>query len=103
MAEFIIDITKAVKDTAERALDEYQYKGLTIRQWADKIESCEYQPVKHGRWIHTDRFDNDGWRIYRCSKCNFEIRCLDENSNLIITQEKYCANCGAKMDGGDDE
>lgn len=88
MAEFIIDITKAVKDTAERALDEYQYKGLTIRQWADKITAGEYQPVKHGRWFH----DCEGYA--RCSVCN------EHEMNGVAIFYTYCPSCGAKMDGG---
>lgn len=33
------------KKAGEYALDEFEYKGLTIRQWADKITSGEYQKV----------------------------------------------------------
>ena len=34
------------KKAGEYALDEFEYKGLTIRQWADKITGGEYQPVE---------------------------------------------------------
>lgn len=91
MAEWKIDITKAVKDTAERAMDEYQYNGMTIREWADKITSGEYQPVKHGRWFH----DSEGYA--RCSVCN------EHEINGFAIFCTYCPNCGAIMDGGEDE
>lgn len=29
------------KEIADKALDEFEYKGMTIRQWADKITSGE--------------------------------------------------------------
>lgn len=91
MAEMKIDITKAVKDTAERALDEYQYKGHTIREWADKITSREYQPVKRGSWsekqvAYKDSF-GDFHFGFKCSECG-----------AIISKSNYCGNCGAKMD-----
>lgn len=70
MAEFKIDITRAVIDTAERALDEYKYKGHTIREWADKITSGEYQLVKPGnncdipRYIDAEALKKDLTRFY---------------------------------------
>jgi rubrerythrin len=84
MAKMNIDITKVVKKAAEGVLDEFEYKGLTIREWADKIASGEYQPVKRGRWI-------DSWI---CSECKGGSR--EPNT-------PYCPNCGAKMDGGYEE
>lgn len=46
------------KQGGEWALDVFEYKGLTIRQWADKITAGEYQPVKHGGtenlWVSCD-------------------------------------------------
>lgn len=87
MAKMKIDITKAVKDTSERALDEYQYKGMTIREWADKITSGEYQPIKHARW----EISCDGYYPY-CSNCRKEPQGRE--------MTPYCPNCGAKMDGG---
>ena len=88
MAEWKIDITKAVKDTAERALNEYQYKGMTIREWADKITSGEYQPVKHGRWECKDF----------CSECGF----LREVPEPNLRYYHFCPNCGARMDGDEE-
>jgi hypothetical protein len=37
---------------AEWALDEFEYNGHTIREWADKITVGEYQPVKHGGTVN---------------------------------------------------
>lgn len=81
MAQWKIDITKVVKKAAEGALDEFEYKGLTIREWADKIASGEYQPVRHGHWDEIATF-------LICSKCKKPFK----------YQYPYCPNCGAKMD-----
>ena len=44
-------------------------------------------PVVHGKWIY---YNNNGWRV--CSHCKDRRR--------TFTLDKYCPNCGAKMDGG---
>ena len=46
-------------------------------------------PVRHGRWVHHIA---GGKQIsaYWCSVCNVEHE----------TEQNYCPNCGAKMDGG---
>lgn len=73
------------KKAGEYALDEFEYNGLTIRQWADKITSGKYQPVKHGRW----EINCDGYYPY-CSNCKSE----PQGREMTL----YCPNCGAKMD-----
>lgn len=72
---------------AKWALDVFEYKGLTIRQWVDKITTGEYQPVKHGRWIRR----RNGH--YYCNNCGCEER--------FIYQRNYCPKCGAVMDEED--
>ena len=42
-----IDIEKMVKEVAEKALDEYEYKGKTIRRYADMIDSGDLVKVVH--------------------------------------------------------
>ena len=48
-----------------------------------------YAPVRHGRWVHHIA---GGKQISACwcSVCNVEHE----------TEQNYCPNCGAKMDGG---
>ena len=47
-------------------------------------------PLRHGRWVETDRDDPC---YYYCSECHRQVD----------MQENYCPNCGAKMEGGEDE
>ena len=70
---------------ARYALDEVEYEGLTIRQWADKITGGEYAPVVHSKW----EICCDGYYPY----CK---RCRNEPQGRVMTQ--FCPNCGAKMD-----
>ena len=84
--------TMSYKEIGEKganyALDEVEYNGLTIRQWADKITGGEYAPVVHGHWIRQD----DSFTRFKCSN----PKCGIENCSGF---ENYCPNCGAKMDG----
>ena len=70
---------------ANYALDEFEYNGLTIRQWADKITSGDYAPVVHGRWVNG----------CQCSVCG--DRHGPYNSRHV-QYYNHCPNCGAKMD-----
>ena len=83
--------TMSYKEIGEKgaryALDEVEYKGLTIRQWADKITGGEYVRVVHGHWIRQD----ESFTRYKCSN----PECGAENFSGF---ENYCPNCGAKMD-----
>ena len=65
-------------------------------------------PVVHGRWI-VDEDPHDG--DVRCSCCLTCIDALHERNWPMLTAlgytlqsyYKYCPNCGAKMDGSDNE
>lgn len=58
----------------------------TLREWINKQPTIEAEPVRHGRWEDC----SSGWM---CSRCSF----------TQIKDSNYCPNCGAKMDGGNDE
>lgn len=101
------------KKASEYALDEIEYNGLTIRQWADKIASGKYQPVKHGRWIekrisymkwvpnYDDDVDADDVALESMTeqKCSYCKRWTIKITHHI--ELNYCPLCGAKMDGDD--
>lgn len=56
----------------------------------------------HGRWIASKKCNHkpcriknlDKWVVYECSECGYS------NGRK---QSNYCPNCGAKMDGKEDE
>ena len=59
--------------------------------------TADVVPVKHGHWEYDKHF-----RFARCSECEAEFYICDleeiSGGNLV----NYCPNCGAKMDGGDE-
>lgn len=60
-------------------------------------------PAKHGHWIEKE-YEYGGLMAEKmfctCSVCGKEqMQKLDDNFKLFLTP--YCANCGTKMDGGE--
>ena len=57
----------------------------------DNMPTIDAEPVRHGRWIKKEW---EGYEpFYLCSECN----------KLHNQDYHYCNNCGAKMDGGQNE
>ena len=56
-------------------------------------ESVDAAPVVHGRWAH---LGGDEWC---CSACGFVIT---TEGSWDKPTKKYCEDCGAKMDGGEE-
>lgn len=52
--------------------------------------AADVQPIKHGRWI--------GNEVIQCSNCNFTMN-GNAYGKLVYKCFKYCPNCGARMDG----
>ena len=66
-------------------------RELFGREKRDIIRLMEMaESVKYGDWIEGD------YMYFHCSECGFEF---DEPENIT----PYCPNCGAKMDGGDED
>ena len=64
--------------------------GSVAVMFADSIPAADVAPVVHGRWVH---LGGDEWC---CSACGFVIS--TEGSWEKPTQ-KYCEDCGAKIEG----
>ena len=63
---------------------------------------ADVAPVVHGQWLRSDD-DWDSLTPIRCSICGEEwyFEMIDDDVTLL--NYKYCPNCGARMDGGEDE
>lgn len=82
MAEYID------REKAKRLLHiEYAYAA---EQLLDEIPAADVAPVVRGVWVCVNKIDPISG--YRCSKCRRRV-------GFDLTP--YCPNCGAKMDGGD--
>lgn len=50
-------------------------------------------PVVHAHWIDDGYYaDFHPHKVYRCSNCDWS------KLDVELPEEKYCPNCGAKMD-----
>lgn len=66
------------------------------RNTISNFPTADVAPVVHGKWIIPTKIGHRSFNIPHCSVCN-GIPCgVDENTN-------YCPNCGAKMDGNDND
>ena len=55
----------------------------------DNTSTIEAEPVRHGRWIYTEY--ETGHAELQCSECG----------EGVYNKTKFCPDCGAKMDGGE--
>lgn len=73
-------------------------RDLYVQHILDSAPTVEAEPIKHGHWIN-----NNG--LYQCSLCK-EYTVMGWASCISIEYMnktmKYCNNCGAKMDGGEE-
>lgn len=85
---------------------------FAISIFVQNMKTADVQPVKHGRWIEKPPYKDETvegleFQIV-CSECD-EQNCsleFDENYNAIgktFYRTRYCPNCGARMDGEDNE
>ena len=75
-----------------------QVIGQTLIRYVKRQTAADVAPVVHGRWVEKD----DGWggTYYDCSACGESWTTVDGTPTQ--NNMKYCPNCGARMDGGDD-
>ena len=55
----------------------------------------EVEPVVHGRWMEVP-YVYIGLKRYECSNCYSDVFW---NDRIQHHKDKYCPNCGARMDG----
>ena len=65
-----------------------------FRKEIENAPTVDAVEVVHGRWKKA----SETMPIYRCSAC--KERNLFKNGDNVLSN--YCPNCGAKMDGGND-
>ena len=78
------------RDAVCKALNSEGYtKNMRVHKKVLNIPASDVVEVRHGRWK-----SRISWGCYVCSECSFE------NDRAYYT---FCPNCGAKMDGGQDD
>ena len=85
MAELFIE--KLGKEIAEKALDEYKYKGKTIREWADLLSNGDIVEVvrcKDCKYYRSGKHFTD---INFCQKLPYYA----EKGGLNTTDDDFCS------------
>ena len=96
MAEYIVKETlqaklnrKKAEPANKRYTEGWNDAILMVKSMIHSEKAADVAPVVHGLWGNYEPY-SDG---YRCSCCKLVHR----------TCTTYCPNCGAKMDGGNDD
>lgn len=95
-ADFVQDaLTKTITEILSKSQNEstqYVAMGLaSIKTIIDIAPTLDVAPVKHGEWILRHVGAGHYWE---CSVCN-------KNPCIYVTKDtKFCPNCGAQMDAG---
>lgn len=98
MADFIrredalFALQKAERGGSMTALTRLERAYAEIRG----MPAADVAEVVHGRWIKDDFLSDDVNNAEKCSRCGELIGWFGNLPN-------YCPNCGAKMDGGNDD
>ena len=91
MTEYI-ERKRAIVDACN-SLELYSFEYAKLEDALNKIPAADVAHVRHGRW----EWDTED--IYRCSNCAEKSHVKEVMGH---PEWDYCPNCGAKMDGGDD-
>ena len=97
ITESVIEVT-GDNGLAEEAVKCYQAVVLKFIATMPTINPGDLRP--RGRWI----CKNKAYGEYECSACGgLDTNCSDYYSSHDVTEQDYCPNCGAKMDGKENE
>lgn len=69
--------------------------GESYRPAMSKLEIIEAEPVRHGRWNFTS--------CSLCGKSFLDYAEADCDRSIYLDLPNYCPNCGAKMDGKENQ
>ena len=92
--------TIPTRDILTALVDYLVAKGVTVQKWTPVTDGmpelipCDAVEVVHGRWVEDTAYCN-----IACTECGHMWNIIDNCTETF----NYCPNCGAKMDGGDDD
>lgn len=76
-------------------------RACQIADAMDAVDEVEAAPVRYGRWIKAKGKTN----LWYCSECGEKIlynpnkRTYNVQKMPVFEKNKFCRNCGAKMEG----
>lgn len=84
--------------------EENRWNDYAIKDIIRHIPAADVAPVKHGHWVYNQNGHDWGLGAWECSLChsvNNNLPIDKRFSPYVYAGSKYCPNCGAKMDGGE--
>ena len=83
--------------------------AVIAKQLLDSIPAADVGEIRHGEWLvyESDKphgpYDSKEW--YKCSVCGEDAhgRCVDDEWYSYPILSDFCSNCGARMNGKDEE
>lgn len=91
-------LKEMIEAKAETVLPEHKSAFLYISQWLNHLPAADVEPVRHGHWIRRDKNN------FECSICERIVGASPSVSVDVINNIfKRCPDCGAKMDGKENE
>lgn len=93
-----VDAVKYGNKTAEQQHNSYSTMMLyEIADYIDSAPTIDAAPVVHAWWKKMRRTEADeGESVWECSDCGYPV-------GIWTVGNKYCPNCGAKMDAKEAE
>ena len=84
-----------------RLIDANAYREKAGKHWPEEWldilgDMPTIDPVKHGKWIDTERYSKKLWMTIHKTVCSV---CKESHEELPLGEWKFCPNCGARMDG----
>ena len=93
-------------DISDLHIPEGIFQGVNVPKllaWLESLPAADVEEVRHGEW--EDDADDLFWGNYivkkHCSECGYTPEFDRETELFNLT--KRCPNCGAKMDGKENE
>lgn len=98
MADKLINTNVILSLIDEEIAEHYSYYSdqtlKRIRGAIEKLPTVDAVPVRHGRWIpYNSKYGHDE-KVYLCDQCN---------NNVGFRKMNFCPNCGARMDGNNEQ
>lgn len=84
-------------------------RSALLEKILDVVETfspVDAEPVRHGEWIYDPNANDFGIGGYICGVCSAKNNNLPYKAVInpqIFVGSRFCPNCGAKMDGGNEE
>ena len=81
----------------------FEYEADQFEAWISWFDTVDAVEVVHGRWVDVRGIPSVNRKdvpVVKCSKCEICFCDLINNHHYMY---HYCPNCGAKMDGGNED